>query len=88
VSSSGELYHCDRPLPDVRWSPAIPRASAEPGREGWARALPPLYTSRADSYISQPLRAGLVMFLSFVMGAAVPLAPLALRGGSSALLLS
>jgi VIT1/CCC1 family predicted Fe2+/Mn2+ transporter len=28
------------------------------------------------------------MFLSFVMGAAVPLAPLALRGGSSTLLLS
>jgi VIT1/CCC1 family predicted Fe2+/Mn2+ transporter len=38
--------------------------------------------------ISQPLRAGLVMFVSFVIGAAVPLAPLVLRGGPGALFLS
>ena len=35
--------------------------------------------------ISQPLRAGTVMFLSFVIGAAIPLAPLMLVGGRAAL---
>ncbi len=38
--------------------------------------------------ISQPLRAGTVMFLSFVIGAAIPLAPLMLVGGRAALPLS
>jgi VIT1/CCC1 family predicted Fe2+/Mn2+ transporter len=35
--------------------------------------------------ISQPLKAGLVMFLSFVVGAAIPLTPLVLVGGRAAL---
>jgi vacuolar iron transporter family protein len=35
--------------------------------------------------ISQPLRAGIVMFLSFVIGAAIPLTPLVLLGGRFAL---
>jgi VIT1/CCC1 family predicted Fe2+/Mn2+ transporter len=38
--------------------------------------------------ISQPVKAGLVMFLSFVIGAAVPLAPLVLANARIALLLS
>jgi VIT1/CCC1 family predicted Fe2+/Mn2+ transporter len=38
--------------------------------------------------ISQPVRASLVMFLSFVLGAAIPLAPLLLGGGRPALPLS
>jgi VIT1/CCC1 family predicted Fe2+/Mn2+ transporter len=41
---------------------------------------------RAD--ISQPVKAGLVMFLSFVIGAAIPLAPLMLVTGRLALPLS
>lgn len=35
--------------------------------------------------ISQPVKAGTVMFLSFVIGAAIPLTPLMLLGGRSAL---
>ena len=38
--------------------------------------------------ISQPLTAGLVMFLSFVIGAAIPLLPFLLRAGASGLYLS
>jgi VIT1/CCC1 family predicted Fe2+/Mn2+ transporter len=38
--------------------------------------------------ISQPVKAGLVMFLSFVVGAAIPLAPLVLANARVALLLS
>jgi VIT1/CCC1 family predicted Fe2+/Mn2+ transporter len=38
--------------------------------------------------ISQPVRAGVVMFLAFVIGAAIPLAPLVLIGGRVALPLS
>jgi VIT1/CCC1 family predicted Fe2+/Mn2+ transporter len=38
--------------------------------------------------ISQPVKAGVVMFLAFVIGAAIPLAPLVLVGGRSALPLS
>jgi VIT1/CCC1 family predicted Fe2+/Mn2+ transporter len=38
--------------------------------------------------ISQPVKAGLVMFLSFVVGAAIPLAPLVLVAGRLALPLS
>ena len=38
--------------------------------------------------ISQPVKAGIVMFLSFVIGAAIPLTPLVLVGGRLALPLS
>ncbi|HWC02827.1 MAG TPA: VIT1/CCC1 transporter family protein [Methylomirabilota bacterium] len=38
--------------------------------------------------ISHPVKAGLVMFLSFVVGAAIPLGPLVLVGGEAALPLS
>lgn len=38
--------------------------------------------------ISQPIKAGLVMFISFVIGAAIPLAPLVLAVGRLALPLS
>jgi hypothetical protein len=38
--------------------------------------------------ISQPVKAGLVMFLSFMIGAAIPLLPFLLASGDVALLVS